>query len=78
MTTIWSLKEQGYRTSYQKHVKTFFWVDENFYRQNRHEILQWAEQYNCIVPSREYGWITIPDEYVELLFRLQWAGKSYG
>jgi hypothetical protein len=30
------------------------------------------------VPSREHGWIEVPDERVELLFRLQWAGKSYG
>ena len=78
MTTIWSLKDEGYRTSYQKHVRTFFWVDEKFYRQNKNEILQWAEQYKCLVPSREHGWIEVPDERIELLFRLQWAGKSYG
>ena len=78
MTTIWSLKDEGYRTSYQKHVRTFFWVDSDFYRQNRKEILQWAERYDCKVPSREYGWIEMPDDRIETLFRLTWAGKSYG
>jgi hypothetical protein len=78
MTTIWSLKEKGYRCSYQPHIRTFFWVDSDFYRQNKHEILQWAERYNCKVPSREHGWIEMPNERVELLFRLTWAGEVYG
>ena len=78
MTTIWSLKEQGYRTSCAGKVKTFFWVDQDFYRQNSKEILQWAERYNCKVPSREHGWIEMPDDRIETLFRLTWAGKSYG
>jgi len=78
MTTIWSLKEQGYRTSCAGKVKTFFWVDGDFYRQNSKEILQWAERYNCKVPSREHGWIEMPDDRIETLFRLTWAGKSYG
>ena len=78
MTTIWSLKDEGYRTSYQKHVRTFFWVDSDFYRQNRKEILQWAKRYNCKVPALEYGWIEMPDDRIETLFRLTWAGKSYG
>jgi hypothetical protein len=78
MTTIWSLKDEGYRTSYQKHVKTFFWVDDKFYKENRREILQWAERFDCKVPSKEYGWIEIPNDKIETLFRLTWAGKSYG
>lgn len=78
MTTIWSLKDEGYRTSYQKHVRTFFWVDEKFYKENCRSILEFAERYNCKVPSKEFGWIEMPDERVELLFRIQWAGKSYG
>lgn len=78
MTTIWTLKDDGYRTSYQKHIKTFFWVDDKYYRQNRREILAWAKLYKCKVPSREHGWIEMPNDRVELLFRLQWAGKVYG
>lgn len=77
MTTVWSLRDEGYRTTYQRHIRTFFWADTDFYRQNQHDILQWAEQYNCIVNSREHGWIVMPDENVELLFRLCWAGKVY-
>ncbi len=78
METIFGLKDEGYRTSYHPQIRTFFWVDSNFYRQNKHDILQWAERYNCRVPSREHGWIEMPNEQVEMLFRLRWAGKSYG
>lgn len=78
MSTIWSLKDAGYRTSYQPKVKTFFWVDDKFYKQNRREIIQWSERYGCKMPSKEYGWIEMPNDRVETLFRLQWAGKSYG
>ena len=77
MTTIWTLEEQGYRTSYQSVVRTFFWVDEKFYKQNRREIIQWGERYGCNMPSKEYGWIQIPDDRIEMLFRLRWAGKCY-
>lgn len=78
MSTIWSLKDEGYRSSYQSHIKTFFWIDSNFYRQNKHDILEWAERYGCKVPSREHGWIEMPNERVETLFRLRWAGNCYG
>ena len=78
MSTIWSLKDQNYRTSYQKHIQTFFWVDEQFYDDNRKEILEWAARYGCKVPSKRYGWIEMPNHKVELLFRLTWAGKVYG
>ncbi len=78
MTTVWSLEKEGYRTSYQSKVRTFFWVDSKFYKENRREILQWAERFNCKVPSREHGWIEMPDDRVEFLFRIAWAGKSYG
>ena len=78
MTTIWSLEGEGYRTSYQSKVQTFFWVDSDFYKQNRRAILEFAERHNCKVPSREYGWIEMPNDRVETLFRLQWAGKCYG
>lgn len=78
MTTIWSLKDEGYRSSYGTHIKTFFWVDDKYYRQNRQEIVQWGERYGCNIPSHEHGWIEMPNERVELLFRLQWAGKCYG
>lgn len=77
MTTVWSLKDQRYRTSYQSKIRTFFWVDEKFYKTNRHEILKWAETYNCKVPSKEHGWIEMPNDRVETLFRLIWAGKCY-
>jgi hypothetical protein len=73
MSTVWSLKDKGCRTSYQSHIKTFFWVDTKFYRDNKHEILEWAERYNCKVDSKEYGWIKMPNENVETLFRLKWA-----
>jgi hypothetical protein len=78
MTTIWSLEAEGYRTSYQSKSRTFFWVDSNYYRQNSREIIQWAERYRCKMPSCEYGWIEMPNERVETLFRLQWAGNCYG
>jgi len=78
MSSIWGLKDQGYRTSYQKHVKTFFWVDDKYYKENKKEILSWAERNKCKVPSTEYGWIEMPDGGTELLFRLTWAGKSCG
>lgn len=78
MSTIWKLKDEGYRTSYQKHVKTFFWVDDKYYKENKKEILSWAERNKCKVPSTEYGWIEMPDGGTELLFRLTWAGKSCG
>lgn len=77
MTTVWSLKDQQYRTSYQSKIQTFFWIDEKFYQENRHEILKWAEKYNCKVPSKEYGWIEMPNNRVETLFRLIWAGNCY-
>lgn len=78
MTTVWALTDEGYRTSYQKHIKTFFWVDTDFYRQNQDSILEWVERYNCKVPAPDHGWIEMPNERVELLFRLRWAGKCYG
>jgi hypothetical protein len=78
LATIWTLQEQGYRTSYQSRARTFFWVDDKFYKENRLAILAWAEQYKCKVSGREYGWIEMPDDRVEFLFRLTWAGKSYG
>lgn len=78
MTTIWSLKDAGYRTSYQSKVRTFFWVDDKYYKENRKAIIQWGERYRCKMPSKEHGWIEIPDKRVEMLFRLQWAGKCYG
>lgn len=78
MSTIWSLRNEGYRTSYQKHIKTFFWVDNVYYKENRKAILAWAKQYNCKVPSTDHGWIEMPNHRVEMLFRLTWAGKSYG
>lgn len=78
MTTVWMLEEQGYRCSYQKHVKTFFWVDSKFYKENKREILSWAKQHKCEVPSHEYGWITCPSNNVVLMFMLTWAGKTYG
>ena len=78
MTTIWSLQDAGYRTSYQKHIKTFFWVDDKYYKQNRREIIQWAKLQGCGVDSYEYGWIKVPNEEIELLFRLAWAEKCFG
>lgn len=78
MTTIWSLKDEGYRTSYQSKSRTFFWVDSDYYRQNSGEIIKWADRYRCIMRSREHGWIEMPNERVEMLFRIQWTGKSYG
>ena len=78
MTDIWSLENEDYRTSYQSKIQTFFWVDSNFYKQNRRAILEFAERYNCKMPSTEYGWIEMPNHKVEMLFRLQWAGKCYG
>ena len=78
MTTIWSLKDEGYRTSYSGKVRTFFWVDDKYYRQNHREIIQWGERYGCKIPSKEHGWIEMPNEKVELLFRMAWAGKCYG
>lgn len=78
MTDIWSLEQEDYRTSYQSKIKTFFWVDSDFYKQNRRAILEFAERHNCKVPSKEYGWIEMPNDRVETLFRIQWAGKSYG
>lgn len=77
MTTIWSLKEEGYRTSYGGKKRTFFWVDEKYYRRNCREIVQWGERYGCNIPSAEFGWIEMPDERVETLFRLRWAEKCY-
>ena len=77
MTTIWSLQKNEYRSSFQPTTKTFYWVDSNFYRQNKVEILKWCELYSCEVSNRQYGWIRMPNEKVELLFRLQWAGKCY-
>jgi hypothetical protein len=78
MTTIWTLVEQGYKTSYSPTVKTFFWVDDKYYNENKKEILAWSERYGCTVPSEKHGWIQVPDDRVELLFRLQWAGKCNG
>lgn len=77
MTTIWSLEEQGYRTSYQSAVRTFFWVDDQYYKKNRKDILAWARLYNCKVPVPEYGWIEVPNDRIEMLFRIVWAGKCY-
>lgn len=77
MATIWSLEDQGYRTSFQKGNNTFFWVDDNFYKKNKKQILEWTKNYKCHVPSIEYGWIQVPNEKVEMLFRLRWAGKCY-
>lgn len=78
MSTIWSLKDAGFRTSYQSKIKTFFWVDDKYYKENRKAIIQWSERYGCNMPSKEHGWIEMPNDRVETLFRLQWAGKSYG
>ena len=78
MSTIWELKKQNYRTSYQPKFRTFFWIDTDFYKENKKQILQWAERYNCNVHNKQYGWIEMPNRRVELLFRLQWAGKSWG
>jgi hypothetical protein len=78
MTAVWNLKDEGYRTSYGNKVSTFFWVDSDFYKQNRRAILEFAERYNCKVPNKEYGWIEMPNKKIELLFRMQWAGKCYG
>lgn len=77
-TTLWTLREQNYRTSYAKHVKTFFWIDEKYYKENRREILQWAELQGCKVPSIDHGWIEMPDDQAAMMFRLMWAGKCYG
>jgi len=71
--SLWTLKEQGVRFTYQPSVKTFFWVDEKFYAANKEEILEWAERYNCEVPSKTYGWVEVPDENVALLFRMMWS-----
>jgi len=73
MTTIWTLKAQGVRFTYQSTVKTFFWVDEEFYENNKQEILEWTERYHCNVPSKRYGWVEVPDDNVALLFRLRWS-----
>ena len=78
MTTVWNLKDEGYRTSYQNKVQTFFWVDKKFYKENKSAIFAFAERYNCKVPNKEYGWIEMPNKKIELLFRMQWAGKCYG
>lgn len=78
MSDIWTLKAKGYRTSYQSKKRTFFWIDNEFYDENRKDILKWAELNGCKVVSRVYGWIEMPDKNTELMFRLIWAGKSYG
>ena len=78
MTCVWTLKDEGYRTSFGSKVRTFFWVDSDYYRQNSKEIVQWSERYGCNIPSKEYCWIEMPDERIETLFRLRWAGKCYG
>jgi hypothetical protein len=73
MTTICTLKKQGVRFTYQPTVKTFFWVDDKFYTENKQEILEWAARYKCNVPSTLYGWVTCPDDDVALLFRIRWS-----
>lgn len=78
MSDIFTLEREGYRTTYQSKIQTFFWVDSDFYKQNRRAILEFAERHNCKVRSKEYGWIEMPNDRVETLFRIQWAGKSYG
>lgn len=77
MNTIWTLKDEGYRTSYQKYIQTFFWIDEKFYEDNRKEIIEWANAHGCKIPNKRYGWIEMPNHKIELLFRLVWAGKVY-
>jgi hypothetical protein len=61
------------RFVYQKHIQTFFWADCDFYRQNKESILQWAEFYNCNVPSKLHGWIECPDDDVVAAFRITWG-----
>lgn len=78
MTDIRTLVNEGYYTSYQSAIRTFFWVDRDYYRQNCREIVQWSERYGCKMPSHKFGWIEMPDDRVEMLFRLRWAGKCYG
>lgn len=77
MTTIWALEEQGYRTNYQSGVNMFFWIDQEYYRQHRQEILQWCKFYKCKVFDKNYGWVKVSNIRVETLFRLKWAGKCY-
>ena len=73
MTTIWTLKEKGVRFTYSPTVRTFFWVDEKFYADNKQEILEWADRYKCNVPSLMYGWVEVPDDSIALLFRMRWS-----
>lgn len=75
---VLSLRDNGYRCSYQRSIQTFFWVDTDFYNANKQQIIEWAARHDCKMESHKYGWIKVPNDRIEMLFRLTWAGKSYG
>lgn len=61
------------RFTYNPDIKTFFWVDAQYYFDNRYAIIEWAEQNDCEIESFVYGWVVVPDDDVALLFRIMWG-----
>ena len=73
MSTLWTLREQGVRWTYSPHVKTFFWVEENFYNKYHKELLEFCIDNGSDFTYAEKGWMQCSDDAAVTQFMLRWS-----
>lgn len=61
------------RCTYAPTVRTFFWLDQDYYNTHKDLILEWAKNNNCEVPSERFGWVVCADHATAVLFSLTWS-----
>lgn len=74
--TLWRLRQEGFRTSFQPVTKTFYWIDGKYFIDHREKIAEWCERTGCQLNSI-HGFVKVDTGKQETYFRLQWAGKCY-
>jgi hypothetical protein len=72
------MSNQSEKFVYQSHIKTFFWADTEFYFKHALDIIAWAEDYNCILPTTQQPWLWLqcPDDDTAMAFRLRWGSQQ--
>lgn len=74
MSTLWTLREQGVRWTYAPHVKIFFFVEKDFYKNYKDDLQQFCVDTDSDFTYAERGgWIQCSSDEAVLLFMLKWS-----
>ena len=73
MSTLWTLREKGVRWTYSPHVRTFFWVEENFFENNHKELEEFCVDTGSDFQYAKSGWMQCADDLAVTLFMLRWS-----